>query len=221
MPTNIKPQLIVALDVDSKRKALGLVKKLYPKVKIFKVGLQLYISCGPEIIKDIRKIGAKVFLDLKFYDIPNTVKNAVAEASKLGVFMLTLHASGGEEMLKAASAARKKGLNLLGVTVLTSKKYKGCEKDTVKLAQLAQKSGLQGIVCSVLVAKILKKKLKKNILFVCPGVRPAGVSHGDQRQAATPQAAKQAGADYIVIGRPIIAAKNPPKAAKDISKEIN
>lgn len=216
----MKTELIIALDVDSKAKALKLVRLLYPKVKIFKIGMQLFTKEGPAVVKAVQKCGAKVFLDLKFYDIPNTVKSAVIEASKMGVFMLTLHASGGEEMMKAAVAAKGKKLNLLGVTVLTSKEYPGFEKDVVSLAQLVQKAGLQGIVCSVPMAKLLKEQIG-GLSFVCPGVRPAGVSNEDQKQVATPMAAKEAGVDYIVVGRPILAAANPLKAALDILSDLS
>jgi orotidine-5'-phosphate decarboxylase len=223
-------ELIVALDVDSRPKALKLVRQLYPTVKIFKVGLQLYTACGPEIIKDIKIIGAEVFLDLKFNDIPNTMVSAVKEAIKLKVDLLTVHTLSGPTALKeVAQTAKGSKTKILGVTILTSlcpSCLKGLginrtiEQEVVALAKMAKRNGLSGIVCSPKEAKMVRQALGKNFLIVTPGIRPAGSARGDQHRIATPQQAIQNGANYLVIGRPITACPHPLQAAEAISQEI-
>lgn len=214
-----KTELIVALDVGSYKKAVQLVNALYPKVKFFKVGSQLFTACGPQIIKKISKKGAKVFLDLKFHDIPNTVKRAVESAKKLKVFMLTLHLSGGLEMLRAAASINKRP-KLVGVTVLTSQKTRNIGKRVLALAKTAKQAKLDGIVCSVHEVAKVRRACGNNFLIVTPGIRPKGSAVGDQKRVATAADAVRAGANYIVVGRPIIKAKNPKEAAQQIIKEI-
>lgn len=212
-------KLIVALDVDSFEKAKKLIDKLAPYVNIFKVGSQLFVNTGPDIIKYIRKKRKKVFLDLKFFDIPNTVEKAVREAAKHGVSMLTLHASGGFEMLKKASLAlrNKPGKPLLlGVTVLTSTKSGNASQDVTRLALMAKKAGLDGCVCSAKETREVKKVCGRRFIVVNPGVRPPGARKDDQKRVTTPEEAIKKGADFIVIGRPITKAKDPVEAVKKI-----
>ncbi|MCX5703623.1 MAG: orotidine-5'-phosphate decarboxylase [Candidatus Omnitrophica bacterium] len=218
----MKPTIILALDVDNETEARYFVNKLYPKIKIFKVGAQLFTQAGPKIVEFIRKKGAQVFLDLKYFDIPNTVANAVKAAVRLKVSMLTLHILGDEEMLKLAVKAAKEESRrlklkrplLIGVTVLTSKEANS--SDVLTLARLGIDCGLDGVVCSVKEAALLKKEIKKKFLLVTPGIRPAGIPSNDQKRTATVDEAIQAGSDFLVIGRPILKAKDPLGALKEI-----
>lgn len=218
----MKSEIILALDVDSFSKAKYFVNKLYPKIKIFKVGMQLYTALGPKIIQMIHKKGGEVFLDLKFLDIPNTVAKAVRQAARLKVKMLTLHISGQEEMLKAAVLAAKdeakklkiKKPLLIGVTVLTSQKAGPAQ--VLKLAKIGLNSGLDGVVCSALEAKILRNKIKRKFVIVTPGIRPAGVDKNDQKRVATVPEAIKAGSNFLVIGRPILEARNPQEVVKSL-----
>lgn len=216
---DIKDKLIVALDVDTLKEAKDLVDKLYPSVKIFKVGSQLFTACGPEAVKMIAQKGAKVFLDLKSHDIPNTVKKAVEVAAKLEVFMLTVHLSGGKEMLQAAASVVNRP-KIVGVTVLTSQSEDGTANKVLELAKLAKNSGLDGVVCSVSETKMIKKELGKDFIVVNPGIRPKDSSSNDQKRVATPKEAIDAGADFIVVGRPVIQAEDPQQAALNIFKEL-
>jgi len=223
---NQRSQVILALDVDSYKQAMRLVDLLYPKIKIFKVGLQLYTACGPKIIADIRRKKADVFLDLKFNDIPNTMVNAAKEALRYKVAMFTVHTLSGPAALKAVSHICKGSkTKVLGVTILTSicphfLKDLGIKrtlsKEVLYLARMAKRCGLDGVVCSVQEAKIIRGHLGKHFIIVSPGIRPAGFSKGDQKQTATPQEAKDAGVDYIVVGRPILKAKNPLKVVEGL-----
>jgi orotidine-5'-phosphate decarboxylase len=223
-------ELIVALDVDTIDKAEVVINTLYPAVKIFKVGPVLFTAYGPRAIDLIRKKGAEVFLDLKYHDIPNTVAHAVRQAARLGIGMLTLHISGGEEMLRAAVLAAqeetqalsiKKPL-LLGITVLTSDSSKGNTLETVlERAKLARKSGLDGVVCSVGEAAAVRKACGEDFIIVTPGIRLAGSKTDDQKRIATPEDAKKAGANFIVVGRPILEAQDPLKAAEGIIKSLS
>jgi orotidine-5'-phosphate decarboxylase len=222
-------RLIIALDVNTDKQAKQFVQSLFSRVKIFKIGPVLFTSYGPKVIELVRKRGADVFLDLKFHDIPNTVANAVRQATRLKVRMLTLHTSGGEEMLmRAAQAAREESCKLkikkpllLGITVLTSDKQSANTKKTVlQRARLAQKAGLDGIVCSVHEVKAVRKACGKDFIIVTPGIRPKSAQSGDQKRVATAKDAFSAGADYIVVGRPIIEADDPLEAAKNIIKEM-
>lgn len=207
---DIKDKLIVALDVDTLSEAKKFVDKLYPSVKIFKVGSQLFTACGPEAVKMIAQRGAKVFLDLKSHDIPNTVKKAVEAASQLKVFMLTVHLSGGKEMLQAAVSVPNRP-KIVGVTVLTSQSEDNTASKVLELAKLAKDAGLDGVVCSVAETAMIKKALGKDFLVVNPGIRPKDSSSNDQKRVATPKEAIDAGADFIVMGRPILEAKDPIK----------
>ncbi len=227
-------KLIVALDVDALQKAKRLVDKLYPAIKIFKVGSELFTACGPEAVDMINKKRAKVFLDLKFHDIPNTVAKAVVHAARLGVFMVNVHASGGGEMIKAAKKAlialpKNKRPILLAVTVLTSidkvtLKSLGINRPTIKqvclLAKMAKAYGADGVVCSPQEIKQVRRACGKNFIIVTPGVRPQGKALADQKRVATPQEAIKQGADFIVVGRPITQAPNPKKAAEEINDDI-
>jgi orotidine-5'-phosphate decarboxylase len=228
-------RIIVALDVETEARALVLAKKLKGKVGVFKIGKELFTACGPSVIKKIQKLGGKVFLDLKYHDIPNTVAKAVAQACKLGVYMMTLHTSGGPEMMKAAAKAAGENSKagkmpiLLGVTVLTSLNDKelkkigfkdNAEKQVIKLAKMAKEAGLGGIVSSPKEVKKLRKVLGKDMVLVTPGIRPFWAAAGDQKRIMTPKDAVKAGADFMVIGRPITAHKNPAEAADLIAGEI-
>lgn len=215
-------KLILALDVDSLDKAKVFINKLYPQVRIFKVGLQLFTACGPGVIEFINNKGAEVFLDLKLFDIPNTVANAVRQAVRLKVKMLTLHISGQEEMLKAAVRAAKeesakvkvKRPLLIGVTVLTSQKAGSGE--VLKLAKQGISCGLDGVVCSAQEASLLKSRIKEKFLVVTPGIRPKGASVHDQKRTMSASEALKAGSDFLVVGRPILEAANPLKAVKEL-----
>lgn len=216
----MKPEIILALDVGSLGQAKYFVNKLYPKIRIFKVGLQLYTAVGPKVIQMIHKKGAQVFLDLKFLDIPNTVSKAVRESLRHKVKMLTLHISGGEEMLKAAVFAAKdeakklkiKKPLLIGVTVLTSQKAHPGR--VLNLAKIGISSGLDGVVCSAQEARNLKNKIKRRFVIVTPGIRPKGAGKNDQKRTATELGALKAGSNFLVIGRPILEAKDPLKAVQ-------
>jgi orotidine-5'-phosphate decarboxylase len=222
----IGDKLIVALDVGTLKEAGHFLDILYPAVKMFKVGSQLFTAYGPEFIKIARCKGAKVFLDLKFYDIPNTVSAAVASATNLeNVFMITVHAQGGSEMMKAAvrgAQEEAKKLNIkkphiVGVTVLTSASVEQNTGNIVlERALLAQDAGLDGVVCSVKEAADVRAKLGKDFIIVTPGIRSALEPKDDQKRTATAKEAIEAGADFIVVGRPILKAADPLKAVKEI-----
>jgi orotidine-5'-phosphate decarboxylase len=225
--------IIAALDVPSAEQALKLAREIAPAVGAFKIGGELFTSAGPDIVKKIRATGAAVFLDLKFHDIPNTVAKAVASAVRLDVQMLTIHANGGDEMMRAAEKSAQdtaKSLGrpaplVLGVTVLTSSNSEtlaetGCEpsvgRQVERLAQLAVKSGLRGLVCSPLEIADLRRILPAHIQLVTPGIRTGAEKTDDQKRTLTPREAIQAGANWLVIGRPIYAAENPRAAAEKI-----
>jgi len=210
-------KIILALDVDSFRRARYFVDKLYPRVKIFKVGLQLFTACGPRIIEYIRRKGGSVFLDLKLFDIPNTVASAVVQAAALKVKMLTLHIAGGEEMLRAAVGAAKAGAGkplLIGVTVLTSQKATPAK--VLKFSRLGLACGLDGVVCSAKEARLLRRAIKKKYLIIAPGIRLKSSAADDQKRTMTAQEAAAAGSDFLVVGRPILKAKDPIGALKEI-----
>ena len=224
----IKPELIVALDVDTIERAEKLVDILYPEVKIFKIGSQLFTKSGPAAVKMVRKKGAKVFLDLKFHDIPNTVACAVQEAKSHEVFMLNVHASGGTGMLRAAVKARGKSKTplLLAVTVLTSMDQqelgnigilRAPSAQVKKLALLAKGCGMDGVVCSGHEIGIVRKACGKNFIILTPGIRPINSDEQDQKRIMTPESATRQGCNYIVVGRPIIKAKRPLQEAKNIN----
>ena len=232
-----KNPIIVALDVPSAEQALKLAEQIAPFVGAFKIGGQLFIAAGPDIVKKIRATGASVFLDLKFHEIPNSVTEAVASAMKLDVQMLTLHTSGGLEMMRAgenSAQANAKRLGvppplILGVTVPTSSNNEtlaeiglepNVEKQVLRLAQLAMKAGLRGLVCSPLEIVALRKVLPAHIQLVTPGIRTGAEKADDQKRTLTPREAIQAGANWLVIGRPIYAAENPRLAAEKILESL-
>ena len=234
----MKNPIIVALDVPSAEAALKLAELVAPAVGAFKIGKELFVSAGPDIVKKIRATGASVFLDLKFHDIPNTVAKAVAAATRLDVQMLTIHTSGGSEMMRAAEKSAQdtaKSLGqpaplVLGVTVLTSSNSEtlleiGCEPNVghqvERLASLAVKSGLRGLVCSPLEIADLRLILPAEIQLVTPGIRTGAEKADDQKRTLTPREAIQAGASWLVIGRPIYAAENPCAAAEKILESLS
>lgn len=225
--------IIAALDVPTAEQALKLAQAVAPAVGAFKIGKELFVAAGPDIVKRVRDTGASVFLDLKFHDIPNTVAKAVASAVRLDVQMLTIHTCGGGAMMRAAEesaqqTALQSGRNaplVLGVTVLTSHDANtlseiGCEANVAKqvnrLAQLAVQSGLRGLVCSPLEIAELRRLLPEQIQLVTPGIRNGAEKADDQKRTLTPREALDAGASWVVIGRPIYAAENPRAAAESI-----
>ena len=214
----MKSKLIVALDVQSYQDAAALIQVMRDVVDIFKVGSQLFTRVGPRIIEFLHERGKECFLDLKFHDIPHTVAKAVESAAALRVRMLTLHASGGAEMLEAAAAVPNHPL-LLGVTVLTS--IGGdVQAEVLRLAKLAKTSGLNGVIASPHEIRLLREIVGKEFLIVTPGIRPSSAKASDQKRVMTPAEAIAAGADYIVVGRPIIAAEDPVEAVARIVEEM-
>lgn len=217
-----KPKIIVALDVDDFAKAKYFVDKLYPEVKIFKVGLQIWTSCGPKIVEYVNRKGAEVFLDLKFFDIPNTVANAVRQAVRLKIKMLTLHILGGREMIVAAvksakEESRKLKLKrplLIGVTVLTSQQAQ--PQEVLRLARLGVDFGLDGVVCSVREAGVLRKAINKKFIIVTPGIRQDTKTVDDQKRTATASEAAAAGSNFLVIGRPVLEAVDPKGVIRNL-----
>jgi orotidine-5'-phosphate decarboxylase len=225
--------IIVALDVPQYESALDLVRQLTPVVGAFKIGSELFTNAGPKIVQEIRNAGSSVFLDLKFHDIPNTVAKAVAAAVHLDVQMLTVHTSGGSEMLEAAeNSAQETARKLkrtaplvLGVTVLTSLDSNGLSaigfeanvgRQVERLATLAVKAGLCGLVCSPLEIAALRTMIPSAVQLVTPGIRAEGDQLNDQKRTLSPKEAMAAGANWLVIGRPIYAAANPRAAAEKI-----
>lgn len=230
--------IIVALDVPTAEQALKLAELVAPAVGAFKIGKELFVAAGPDIVKRVRATGAKVFLDLKFHDIPNTVAKAVASAVRLDVQMLTIHTSGGSEMMRAAEKSAQdtaKSLGqpaplVLGVTVLTSMDSNalteiGCQANVghqvEKLASLAVNSGLRGLVCSPLEITTLRQILPPEIQLVTPGIRTGAEKADDQKRTLSPREAMQAGASWLVVGRPITAAENPRAAAEKILASLS
>jgi orotidine-5'-phosphate decarboxylase len=227
--TKIADKIIVALDVAKKGKALDLVKELRDEISFFKVGLQLYTAEGPEIVRAVLATGSKVLLDLKLHDIPNTVARAVESASHLGVQMLTIHLSGGSEMIRAAIGARTNDIMILGVTVLTSATEQTLREigiidklddQVLRLARLGVEAGIDGVVASSHELKKLRTEFGDKIKIVVPGVRPSWSEAGDQKRVMSPREAIEAGADYLVIGRPIIAHTHPREAVARILEDI-
>lgn len=225
-------KLILALDLPDRESALEMLGKLKGELEWVKIGLQMYLKYGNSFVREVCDMNFKVFLDLKLYDIPNTVASAIKSLKGLNVGMLTIHTSGGEEMMRyALDAARETNpdMLLLGVTVLTSFDAEGLAKTGVRaepkeqvllLGKLAQDSGLNGLVCSPLEIEPLRAKLGGDIALVCPGIRPLGSDANEQKRIMTPSLAAKAGASYIVVGRPILKAPDPAKAARDILTEL-
>ncbi len=226
-------RIIVALDYDDADKAIAMVDRLDTARCRVKIGKELFTHAGPDLVRRIQDKGFEVFLDLKFHDIPNTVKKACAAAADLGVWMLTVHASGGEEMMMAA----REGVStfshtpkLVAVTVLTSMQEsdfsqlgvsRSLEEQVMRLASLAQQSKMDGVVCSAQEVVELRKLLSENFDLVTPGIRPQGSAAGDQKRVMTPREAIQSGSNYLVIGRPITQARDPQRALNTIFDEIN
>lgn len=225
-----RDRVILALDFASKAKALDLVSSLSGKVSTYKIGLQLYTAEGPDIVKKVAATGAKIFLDLKLHDIPNTVAKAVTAAGELGVQMLTIHLSGGRAMLAAAVEAKPPNLLLLGVTVLTSATRDTLreigingeiEDQVLRLAELAQKTGIDGLITSPHEVATLRARFGPELKLITPGVRPNWAAPDDQKRFTTPNDALRKGADYLVIGRPITAAPDPGAAFERVLTEIS
>ena len=234
LPYHGRESLIVALDVPSAEVALRLVNDLHGAVGGFKVGLELFTAAGPRLVQQLVERGERVFLDLKLHDIPSTVRSAAREAARLGVFMFDVHASGGRKMMEAAregslESERTERPLVLGVTILTSLAgadiaeigWTGEPEAAVwRLAGLAQQSGLDGVVASARESKVIRAACGGSFVIVTPGIRPAGVGAQDQARAATPADAIEAGADFLVVGRPITQAPDPAAAASAIVAEI-
>jgi orotidine-5'-phosphate decarboxylase len=234
----VQERLIVALDVDSDTEALELVGELKGSAGLFKVGHQLFTAFGPEIVRRIIAAGGRVFLDLKYHDIPNTVARAVAEAVKLGVAITNVHALGGLEMMKAAAAsaeetAKARGVPkpaVLAVTILTSmdgtslrrelKVTRSLRREVAHLARLAQRAGMDGVVASPEEISMLRRTVRGRFTILTPGVRPSWAGKDDQKRVMTPGEAVAAGADYLVIGRPILKAPARREAVRLILDEM-
>jgi orotidine-5'-phosphate decarboxylase len=231
-------KLILALDVETASEARELFRALREVAGAFKIGSQLFTAAGPQFVRELVKEGARIFLDLKFHDIPNTVAAAGVEATRLGIFMFNVHAAGGSEMMRCTAdavseAAEREGLtrpHVIGVTVLTSANAATLAETGIKtepeaqvthLARLAHNSGLDGVVASPLeIAAVRELVERKDFLIVTPGIRPSGASTDDQRRVMTPAEAVRAGADYLVVGRAVLNAPDPFKAALAIREEM-
>ena len=227
-------ELIVALDVNNRQEAVEKVKAIGDSVGFYKIGLELFTAEGPDVVKAVKDLGKRVFLDLKFHDIPRTVERAVKAGGKLGVDLMTIHSVGGRAMIRAAAGAAAEfgtnGPKILAVTVLTSLDQTDLEDVGIKgrtpaeqveaMARFAIDNGANGLVCSPKEVGNLSKMLKAGALFVTPGVRPAGSAVGDQKRVATPAEAVRDGATHLVVGRPILAAEDPVVAAKAIRAEM-
>ena len=225
-------KLILALDLPDRESALKILDGLRGKLEWVKIGLQMYLKYGANFVREVSGMGFKIFLDLKLFDIPNTVASAVVSVSALPVSMLTIHASGGREMMRRAvesAAERNPELLMLGVTVITSFDADSLAETGVelepewqveKLAKLAVDSGLKGLVCSPLEIESLRSILPEDTVLVTPGIRPSGSSADEQKRIMTPADAARAGSDFIVVGRPILKAENPAFAVSKILEEI-
>lgn len=229
----IDQKIIVALDYDKKADALAFVDKIDPSSCRLKVGKEMFTLFGPEFVRELHKRGFSVFLDLKFHDIPNTCSKAVRAAAELGVWMVNVHASGGERMMSASREILepygKDRPLLIGVTVLTSMEQSDLagigldiapQEQVVRLASLTKNAGLDGVVCSAQESSMLKSELGKDFKLVTPGIRPAGAAIGDQKRIMTPVEAIEAGSDYLVIGRPITQAVDPADVLADINQSL-
>lgn len=226
-------KVIVALDYDKQTDALNFIDKIDPTTCRLKVGKEMFTLFGPDFVRELHKRGFSVFLDLKFHDIPNTCSKAVRAAAELGVWMVNVHASGGERMMTASREILepygKDRPLLIGVTVLTSMEQSDLagiglnvapQEQVMRLARLTQSSGLDGVVCSAQEATLLKSDLGTNFKLVTPGIRPAGADVGDQKRIMTPYDAIQAGSDYLVIGRPITQAAQPAEVLQKINASL-
>ncbi|KFI11225.1 MULTISPECIES: orotidine-5'-phosphate decarboxylase [Vibrio] len=230
----IDQKVIVALDYDNQADALTFVDRIDPSSCRLKVGKEMFTLFGPDFVKELHKRGFSVFLDLKFHDIPNTCSKAVRAAAELGVWMVNVHASGGERMMAASrdilEPYGKDRPLLIGVTVLTSMEQSDLtgiglnvepKEQVIRLATLTKNSGLDGVVCSAQESSMLKSELGCEFKLITPGIRPAGAAVGDQKRIMTPVDAIQAGSDYLVIGRPITQAADPDKVLMDINQSLS
>jgi orotidine-5'-phosphate decarboxylase len=234
---SMRERLIVALDVSDLEQVEKLVKLLAPEVGMFKIGKQLFTHAGPQAVRLIQQLGGEIFLDLKFHDIPNTVAKAAAEATRLGVKMFNVHASGSLAMMRATVKEVRRVCHqeqlrrpiLLAVTVLTSLNQDDLERvgvdgkvadQVVRLALLTKEAGMDGVVASPHEVADIREACGRRFVIVTPGIRPASKKHDDQRRVMTPREAVLAGIDYIVVGRPILEAKDPVAAARDIIAEM-
>jgi len=224
-----KAEIIVALDEPSLDEAKKLMDRLEGRAQFYKVGLQLFTAAGPAAVEAVKQHGARVFLDLKLHDIPNTVASAVRSACDLGVDLCTVHLSGGPEMCAAAVESAGDATTILGVTVLTSSNQATLEacgvhgsvgEQVVRLAKMGHAAGVRGFVASALELPLLRAELGKDPLLVIPGVRPAGTEAGDQKRTATPADVVRGGATHLVVGRPISRAEDPAAAYEAIGQEI-
>lgn len=233
-----RDRLVLALDVDSDREALEIVAELKDDMGMFKVGHQLFTAYGPDIVRRITGRGGRVFLDLKYHDIPNTVAKASAEAVKLGVSIFNVHALGGLDMMKAAAESARETAErhnlpvpiVLAVTILTSidekslrrelKITRSLQREVCHLARLAQRAGMHGVVASPQEVKILRRTVRGNFIILTPGVRPAWAGKDDQKRTMTPAEAFAVGADYLVVGRPVLKAKDRKAAVQRILEEL-
>ncbi|MCF7362694.1 orotidine-5'-phosphate decarboxylase [Vibrio sp. A1-b2] len=226
-------KVIVALDYDNQADALAFVSRIDPTSCRLKVGKEMFTLFGPDFVRELHKRGFSVFLDLKFHDIPNTCSKAVKAAAELGVWMVNVHASGGERMMAASREILepygKDRPLLIGVTVLTSMEQSDLagigldikpQDQVMRLATLTKNAGLDGVVCSAQESQMLKQSLGKEFKLVTPGIRPAGADVGDQRRIMTPYEAVQAGSDYLVIGRPITQAADPAVVLAEINASL-
>ncbi|MGE0455138.1 MAG: orotidine-5'-phosphate decarboxylase [Vicinamibacteria bacterium] len=228
LPT-ARERLILALDLPSAGEARAVAKRVGARVGMLKVGKQLFTAAGPELVRELVDAGQRVFLDLKFHDIPNTVAAAVRSAAALGVSLVNVHALGGRAMIEAAAAACGPSSKLLAVTLLTSHDEPTLSEIGLagplpaavrRLALLARDAGADGVVASPQEIGLIREACGPDFLIVTPGVRPAGADAGDQARLATPGAALRAGADYLVVGRPILQASDPAAAAEAIVREL-
>jgi orotidine-5'-phosphate decarboxylase len=230
----MKERIIIALDVNSRREALGLIEPLKELTGMVKVGLQLYTAEGPTLVREIVELGVNVFLDLKFHDIPNTVRNAAVEAAKLGVSMMTIHTAGGRAMMESVSKSlqdkfgSKKPI-VVGITVLTSLDDTALQDigvgsatndQVLRMARLADSSGLDGVVCSPREIRMIRGVARSGFKIVTPGIRMPGQSADDQERTATPKEAIGAGADYIVVGRSVTNAPDPRAAMQELIQSL-
>jgi orotidine-5'-phosphate decarboxylase len=232
-----RERLIVGLDVDAVAAAEAAIRRLGDAVGFYKVGKQLFVHAGPDVVRMVQAGGAEVFLDLKFHDIPNTVAAAGVEAARLGVYMFNIHASGGLAMMqrtvadvtRVCRAERRRRPKILGVTVLTSLEDAELKQvgvasragaQVVRLARLAKRAGLDGVVASPREIRAVRRACGRDFLIVTPGARPAGSDLHDQKRVLTPGAAVAAGADYVVLSRPVLGAADPAAAARDIIMDM-
>ena len=230
----MKEKILLVLDVSSREEAMKLVRPLYEHVGMFKVGMQLFTAEGPSLVREIVDLGGKVFLDLKFHDIPNTVSHGVLEAAKLGVSLLTIHAAGGRVMMETVAKELQDKFGdrkpmVVAVTVLTSLNDAGLSEvgiarpmtqQVVAMAKLAEECGIAGVVCSPQEIQLVRRAVGPNFKIVTPGIRMPGQSANDQQRLATPREALAAGADYIVVGRAVTAAPDPCQALDALIQSV-